>query len=255
MAPVKLKELKVQLQDLVDKGFIRPNVSPCGAPILFVKKKDGATEFSKRYLRLRYYQLKIRDIDLQKTAFRSQYGPCNDEHVEHFKIILQTLQDKHLQRRWLELIKDYDCKIDYHPGKANVIVDTLSRKNSSFPPSSAVCASLFYYVIRNDGALTMRNRLCVLDILKFNKEILEEARSSAYAMHLGSIKMYHTLRNHYWWLAPPRELSRLKRTHLQAELLCTVAIPLPISSLSHHKRIAPPRELRRQKSTSPAAGV
>ena len=41
MAPTELKELKSQLQELLDKGFIRPSVSPCGAPILFVKKKDG----------------------------------------------------------------------------------------------------------------------------------------------------------------------------------------------------------------------
>ena len=41
MAPSELKELKLQLQELLDKGFIRPNVSPWGAPILFVKKKDG----------------------------------------------------------------------------------------------------------------------------------------------------------------------------------------------------------------------
>ena len=41
MAPIELKELKTQLQELLDKGFIRPSVSPWGAPILFVKKKDG----------------------------------------------------------------------------------------------------------------------------------------------------------------------------------------------------------------------
>ena len=41
MAPTKLKELKTQLQELLDKGFVRPSVSPWGAPILFVKKKDG----------------------------------------------------------------------------------------------------------------------------------------------------------------------------------------------------------------------
>ena len=41
MAPTKLKELKTQLQELLDKGFIRPSVSPWGAPVLFVKKKDG----------------------------------------------------------------------------------------------------------------------------------------------------------------------------------------------------------------------
>ncbi|KAA0035806.1 hypothetical protein IC582_019384 [Cucumis melo] len=41
MAPAELKELKVQLQELLDKGFIQPSMSPCGAPMLFVKKKDG----------------------------------------------------------------------------------------------------------------------------------------------------------------------------------------------------------------------
>ncbi len=41
MAPTELKELKVQLQELLDKGFIRPSVLPWGAPVLFVKKKDG----------------------------------------------------------------------------------------------------------------------------------------------------------------------------------------------------------------------
>ena len=40
MAPTELKELKMQFQDLVDKGFIRPSVSPCATPVLFVKKKN-----------------------------------------------------------------------------------------------------------------------------------------------------------------------------------------------------------------------
>ena len=42
MAPAELRELKAQLQELLDKGFIRPSVSPWGAPVLFVKKKDGS---------------------------------------------------------------------------------------------------------------------------------------------------------------------------------------------------------------------
>ncbi|KAL0539443.1 hypothetical protein IC582_023655 [Cucumis melo] len=108
MAPAELKELKVQLQELLDKGFIRPSVSPWGAPVLFVKKKDGsmrlcidyrelnkvtvknryplpriddlfdqlqgATVFSKIDLRLGYHQLRIRDGEIRKTAFRSRYG-------------------------------------------------------------------------------------------------------------------------------------------------------------------------------------
>nr|GFD03839.1 putative reverse transcriptase domain-containing protein [Tanacetum cinerariifolium] len=42
MAPIELKELKYQLQELLERGFIRPSVSPWGAPVLFVKKKDGS---------------------------------------------------------------------------------------------------------------------------------------------------------------------------------------------------------------------
>ncbi|KAL0539922.1 hypothetical protein IC582_024143 [Cucumis melo] len=108
MAPAELKELKVQLQELLDKGFIRPSVSPWGAPVLFVKKKDGsmrlcidyrelnkvtvknryplpriddlfdqlqgATVFSKIDLRSGYHQLRIKEEDVPKTAFRSRYG-------------------------------------------------------------------------------------------------------------------------------------------------------------------------------------
>ena len=50
MAPAELKELKEQLQDLLSKGFIRPSVSPWGAPVLFVKKKDGSMCIDYRQL-------------------------------------------------------------------------------------------------------------------------------------------------------------------------------------------------------------
>ena len=49
MAQAELKELKTQFQDLIDKGFIQPNVSPWGAPVLFVKKKDGTMRFCIDY--------------------------------------------------------------------------------------------------------------------------------------------------------------------------------------------------------------
>ncbi|XP_029151508.1 uncharacterized protein [Arachis hypogaea] len=108
MALAELRELKIQLQELLDKGFIRPSTSPWGAPVLFVKKKDGsirlcvdyrqfnkvtirnkyplpriddlfdqlqgASCFSKIDLRSRYYQLKIKGEDIPKTAFQTRYG-------------------------------------------------------------------------------------------------------------------------------------------------------------------------------------
>ena len=52
MAPVELKELKLQLQELLEKRFIRPSVSPWGAPVLFVKKKDGTIRLCIDYRQL-----------------------------------------------------------------------------------------------------------------------------------------------------------------------------------------------------------
>ncbi|KAL0546611.1 hypothetical protein IC582_016523 [Cucumis melo] len=179
MAPAELKELKVQLQELLDKGFIRPSVSPWGAPVLFVKKKDGsmrlcidyrelnkvtvknryplpriddlfdqlqgATVFSKIDLRSGYHQLRIKDEDVPKTAFRSRYGhyefivmsfgltnapavfmdlmnrvfrefldtfvivfiddiliysKTEAEHEEHLRMVLQTLRDNKLYAKF-----------------------------------------------------------------------------------------------------------------------------------------------------------
>lgn len=108
MAPAELKELKSQLEELLNKGYIRPSVSPWGAPVLFVKKKDGtmrlcidyrelnkvtiknryplpriddlfdqlkgARIFSKIDLRSGYHQLRIKEEDIPKTAFRTRYG-------------------------------------------------------------------------------------------------------------------------------------------------------------------------------------
>ena len=108
IAPMELKELKSQLQELLDKGFIRPNVSPWGATVLFVKKKDdtlwmcidyrqinkvtvknkyplpriedlfyqlkGAGVFLKIDLRSGYYQLRVKEADVPKTTFRTRYG-------------------------------------------------------------------------------------------------------------------------------------------------------------------------------------
>ena len=58
MAPAELKELQVQLQELVDKGFIRPSVSPWGAPVLFVKKRDGSLRLCIDYRKLNHVTVK-----------------------------------------------------------------------------------------------------------------------------------------------------------------------------------------------------
>ncbi|GKA32835.1 putative reverse transcriptase domain-containing protein, partial [Tanacetum coccineum] len=81
LAPSEMKELSKQLKELSDKGFIRPSSSPWGAPILFVKKKDGSFRmcidyrvYSKIDLRSGYHQLRVREEDIPKMAFRTRYG-------------------------------------------------------------------------------------------------------------------------------------------------------------------------------------
>ncbi|GKF47769.1 putative reverse transcriptase domain-containing protein [Tanacetum coccineum] len=102
-----MQELSNQLQELADRGFIRPSTSPLGAPVLFVKKKDGSfrmcidyrelnkltvknryllpriddlfdqlqgsSVYSKIELRSGYHQLRVRDEDIPKTTFRTRY--------------------------------------------------------------------------------------------------------------------------------------------------------------------------------------
>nr|GFC71847.1 retrotransposon protein [Tanacetum cinerariifolium] len=147
MAPVELKELKDQLQELLEQGFIRPSVSPWGAPVLFVKKKDGsmrlcidyrelnkitiqnrytlpridnlfdqlqgAMHFSKIDLRSGYHQLRVKEQDISKTAFRIRYGHYEflvmpfgltnapaEEHKDHLRTVLQTLRQEKLYAKF-----------------------------------------------------------------------------------------------------------------------------------------------------------
>ncbi|GJZ47863.1 putative reverse transcriptase domain-containing protein [Tanacetum coccineum] len=77
LAPSEMEELSTQLQELSDKGFIRPSSSPWGAPVLIDDLFDqlqGSSVYSKIDLRSGYHQLRVRDEDIPKTAFRTRYG-------------------------------------------------------------------------------------------------------------------------------------------------------------------------------------
>ena len=63
------------------------------------------------------------------------------------------------------------------------------------------------FAVRDDGALVMGSRLCVPTDEELKRQILEEAHSSAYAMHPGSTKMYRTLMEYYWWSGMKREVA------------------------------------------------
>nr|GFB28739.1 putative reverse transcriptase domain-containing protein [Tanacetum cinerariifolium] len=77
LAPSEMKELAEQLKELSDKGFVRPSSSPWGAPVLIDDLFDqlqGSSVYSKIDLRSGYHQLRVREEDIPKTAFRTRYG-------------------------------------------------------------------------------------------------------------------------------------------------------------------------------------
>ncbi|KAL0463175.1 UNVERIFIED_CONTAM: Transposon Tf2-12 polyprotein [Sesamum latifolium] len=472
MAPSELKELKKQLEELLDKGFIRSSISPWGAPVLFVKKKDGsmrlcidyrqlnritiknkyplpriddlldqlkgATVFSKIDLRSGYWQLRVEEGSISKTAFRTRYGHYEfvvmsfgltnapaafmslmnktlqsfldqfvivfiddiliysrspEEHEQYLRTVLQILREKQLyakfskcefwmeeiaflghvvskegvqpdpakvraiprweppknvsevrsflglagyyrrfvkdfsvvskpltnllkkntpfnwndrcaqsfeelKRRltstpilalssadggyvvytdasrqglgcvlmqhgkviayasrqlrpheinypthdlelaaivhalkiwrhylWIELLKDYDCTIDYHPGKANIVADALSRKTVD-QLAGMICYNVEYLTalramnvhfsvggdlllatMQNDGMLLNGKRMCVPNVEELRTEIMHEAHHAPYAMHPGSTKMYRDLRPYYWWPTMKKDVA------------------------------------------------
>ncbi|GJX32393.1 putative reverse transcriptase domain-containing protein [Tanacetum coccineum] len=445
LAPSKMKELSEQLQELSDKGFIRPSSSPWGALVLFVKKKDGSFRmcidyrelnkltvknryplpriddlfdqlqgssiYSKIDLRSGYHQLRVREQDIPKTAFRTRYGhyefqvmpfgltnapavfmdlmnrvckPYLDkfvivfiddiliyskdekEHEEHLKAILELLKKEKLyakfskcefwipkvqflrhvidsrgihvdpakiesikdwaspktpteirqflglagyyrrfiegfskiaksmtkltqkgikfdwgekeenafqlikqklcsapilalpegsedfvvycdashkglgavlmQREKLELLSDYDCDIRYHPGKANVVADALSRKERDEPlrvralvmtisldlPKQILAAQIEALKPKNlkkedvggmirtdipkerlepraDGTLYLHGRSWLPCYRDLRSVIMHESHKSKYFIHPGSEKMYQDVKKLYWW--------------------------------------------------------
>ncbi|KAG8503264.1 hypothetical protein CXB51_001221 [Gossypium anomalum] len=123
MAPMKLKELKTQLQELTDRGFARPSFSPWGAPVLFVKKKDGTMRLCIDYRQLNKVTIKNKyplpriydlfdqlkgasvfsKIDLRSVVFIDDilvYSRNETDHAEHLRLVLQILRNKQLYAKF-----------------------------------------------------------------------------------------------------------------------------------------------------------
>ncbi|GJV32161.1 retrotransposon protein, putative, ty3-gypsy subclass, partial [Tanacetum coccineum] len=99
-------------------------------------------------------------------------------------------------RRWLELLKDYDTNIQYHPGKANGVADEL------------VGRILELWLVDDHGVIWYGNRLCVPDDSSLREAVLTEAHSSAFSIDPGSTKMYRDLKQNFWWNGMKHDVAR-----------------------------------------------
>ncbi|GKB04383.1 putative reverse transcriptase domain-containing protein [Tanacetum coccineum] len=104
------------------------------------------------------------------------------------------------QRRWLELLADYDCEIRYHPGKANVVADALSQKERIKPLRAENLRGMDKsFEISPDGTRCIKNLSWLPLFGNLRDLIMHKSHKSKYSIHPGSDKMYQDLKKLYWW--------------------------------------------------------
>ncbi|KAL8147654.1 hypothetical protein AgCh_005105 [Apium graveolens] len=160
------------------------------------------------------------------------YGEKCEIYTDHksLKYIFTQKELNMRQRRWLELIKDYDYEILYHPGKANVLADALSRKEKlkmimTFEElikefekmeideknMSEERGTLTGEEVRCEkdrrGIMRYASQIWIPNVQELKDELLHEGYSSRYSIHPGSTKMYRDLKEYYWWPNMKREVA------------------------------------------------
>ncbi|GJR17280.1 putative reverse transcriptase domain-containing protein [Tanacetum coccineum] len=117
LAPSEMKELSVQLQELLEKVFIRPSLSPLGAPVLFVKKKDGS--FRITWYGHFEFQVILFGLTNAPAMFMDLMNRDEEEHGKHLKIVLELLKNERLYAKfskcdfWLDLVQFLGHVIDH----------------------------------------------------------------------------------------------------------------------------------------------
>ncbi|GJV96771.1 putative reverse transcriptase domain-containing protein [Tanacetum coccineum] len=205
--------------------------------------------------------------------------------MQRGKSLQQIFDQKELnmrQKRWIELFSDYECKIRYHLGKENVVVDALSRKERVKPRRVRAMAMTIQSEVKEmilaaqgevfkqenvlaerlhgldqqmerkeDGSLYFMDRIWVPLVGDVRMAILDEAYKSKYFVHPGADKMFRDLRDMYWWSGMKRDIA----TYVNFGGSWDVYIPLAEFSYnnSYHSsiRCAPFEALYGRKCRSP----
>ncbi|KAJ0724807.1 putative nucleotidyltransferase, Ribonuclease H [Helianthus annuus] len=205
-------------------------------------QRDKVIAYASRQLKIHEKNYTTHDLELGAVVFALKiwrhylYGTKCVVFTDH-KSLQHIFNQKELnmrQRRWVELLNDYDCEIKYHPGKANVVADALSRKthvqsircfqlvhdlqnrirNAQYTSvnegnlyNEMQCGAENSLVSKPDGILYYLNRIWIPNRDDLRNFLMKEAHNTKYSIHPGADKMYHDMRTSYWWPGMKKDIA------------------------------------------------
>ncbi|GJZ09866.1 putative reverse transcriptase domain-containing protein [Tanacetum coccineum] len=165
--------------------------------------------YASRQLKKHEKNYTTHDLELGAVVFALKiwrhylYGTKSVIYTDHqsLQYIFDQKDLNMRQRRWIELLSDYECEIKYHPGKANVVADALTQGEASKDlkaPAEWLRGLEKHFERRDDGGIYFFDRIWIPSVGGVRKLIMDEAHTSRYSIHPGADKMYHDLRDLYW---------------------------------------------------------